>query len=138
MSFVPNQRPESSAPRPTPAPIPVPQLLIWGAAHGDKAIRAHAEKLEASLEALRKRYAADSELARIDGEAARLEKQLEDLRARKEELAPGKPARKPRSYNAATVRAWAVANGITVPERGQVPKKVVEAWKAANEGGAES
>jgi hypothetical protein len=111
--------------------MPVGQLLIWAAAHSDKTIRSHAEKARTSLESLRARYTADTELARIDGEAARLEKQLEVLRARKAELNPPKTPRKTPSYSAAAVRAWARENGITAPERGRVPTAVVDAWKAA-------
>jgi hypothetical protein len=34
--------------------------------------------------------------------------------------------------NAATVRAWAIANGYEVPERGRIPNDVREAYDAAN------
>lgn len=137
MSLVPNQRPEPGR-TPETAQLPVDTLLKWAAAHGDKVVRDHADKARASLEILRTRYSADTELARLDGEAARLEAQLEQLRARRAELNPPK-GRAPRSYDAAVVRSWARENGHEVPDRGKVPKKVVDAWKQATGGdGAES
>jgi hypothetical protein len=35
--------------------------------------------------------------------------------------------------NAATVRAWAIANGYEVPERGRIPNDVRDAYEAAND-----
>lgn len=36
-----------------------------------------------------------------------------------------------RPYDAKAVRAWARAQGLTVPARGRVPAHLVEAWRAA-------
>lgn len=131
VTTIPSTRQEPSpAPRAEPAPLPVGQLLAWGAAHPDKAIRDHAEKARMSLGALRTRHQADEELSCIDTEAAELAKRLAELEARKAELVPAK-SRAPRSYDAAAVRAWALQQDMDVPTRGRVPNAVVDAWRRA-------
>ncbi|WP_171111259.1 MULTISPECIES: Lsr2 family protein [unclassified Streptomyces] len=37
-----------------------------------------------------------------------------------------------RALDTRTVRAWADANGIDCPRVGQIPKRVLEAWRTAN------
>lgn len=45
----------------------------------------------------------------------------------------GAKAVSPRSAsNAAAVRAWAIANGYDVPERGRIPNEIREAYDEAN------
>ncbi|MEU5664729.1 Lsr2 family DNA-binding protein [Streptomyces longwoodensis] len=114
-------------------PLPVVQLLKWGDEHPDPEVQDQAARARAALTGLRRRHAADQELAAITTEAEELEKRLAELQARKAELAPSKPkkARKPVAYPAAEVRAWAAANDIACPAVGRVPKAVVEAWQKA-------
>ncbi|MCM1974605.1 WhiB family transcriptional regulator [Streptomyces sp. G1] len=118
-----------------PATLPVGQLLAWGDAHTDPDIRD-----QAALAGLRQRHAADQELTAITAEAEQLEKRLAELRAREAELAPAKPKRKRgayvRDYDTRTVRAWADANGVDCPRVGQIPKRVLDAWRASQGEGA--
>ena len=113
--------------------LPVGKLLAWGDAHLDPEIQDQAARARTILGGLRARYAADQELTAITSEAAQLEQRLAELRAREQELAPAKPkkTRKPVSYPAAEVRAWASANNIPCPAVGRVPKAVVDAWHEA-------
>jgi hypothetical protein len=113
--------------------ISVGQLLAWGDQHPDAEIQDQAARARAALTGLRRRHAADQELAAIDSEEEQLAKRLAELRERKAELAPAK-AKKPRKhvdYPAAEVRAWAKGQGIDCPATGRVPKAVVDAWRAA-------
>ncbi|MFJ5259117.1 histone-like nucleoid-structuring protein Lsr2 [Streptomyces sp. NPDC088387] len=123
--------------------LPVGQLLTWADDHPEPDIRDQAARARAALAGLRQRHAADRELTAITTEAAQLEKRLAELRAREAELAPSKRAkRKPsshvRDYDSRTVRAWADENGIECPSFGQIPKGVLEAWRAAQQEGARS
>lgn len=111
--------------------IPVGQLLKWGQTHTDPKVQKLAEQARATLLALRKRHAADQELAALDAETEQLQKRLAEVQARKAELAPAKASRRKHSYKAVEVRAWAAANGIDCPPVGRVPTKVVDAWRAA-------
>ncbi len=143
-------QPMSTAPAPTPAPaqlvalrqpaateepdkLPVGKLLAWGDQHTDPEVQDQAARARAALVGLRQRYAADRELSLITSEREQLEQRLAELQAREQELAPAKPKkqRKAVDYPAAEVRAWAAANGVDCPDRGRVPKAVVEAWRAA-------
>lgn len=116
-----------------PEPLPVGQLLKWGDEHTDAEIRDQAARARAALAGLRKRHAADQELTAITTEAAELEKRLAELRAREQELAPAKTKkqRKPLDYDAAAVRAWAREQGIACPDRGRVPKAVLDTWRSS-------
>jgi len=108
-----------------PAALPVGQLLKWGDEHPDAEVQDQAARARAALAGLRQRHAADAE---------QLEKRLAELRAREAELAPTKPKRRraaTRDYDAATVRAWAAEQGVECPRFGQIPKKVLDAWRAA-------
>ena len=121
----------------TPAEqIPVGQLLAWGDQHPDAEVQDQAARARAALTGLRRRHAADQELAAIDSEEEQLAKRLAELRARKAELAPAKAkkTRKPVDYPAAEVRAWAKGQGIDCPATGRVPKVVLDAWRAAQAG----
>ncbi|RPE40233.1 Lsr2 protein [Streptomyces sp. Ag109_O5-1] len=111
--------------------LPVGKLLAWGDAHLDPEIQDQAARARAALVGLRQRYAADQELTAITTEAEQLEKRLAELRAREQELAPAKKPRKktPLDYDAGVVRAWAREQGVACPERGRVPKAVLEAWR---------
>lgn len=108
--------------------LPVGKLLAWGDHHPDKGIQAHAALVRASLAELRARHQADKELEAITAEAEDLEKRLAEIRQRQAQLQP-KRTRTRRDYDTAEVRAWARANGHTVPDRGQIPKKVLQAWR---------
>jgi hypothetical protein len=126
--------PQLTAATTEPQPVPVGQLLKWGDEHADPEVQDQAARARAALVGLRKRHAADQELAAITTEAEQLEQRLAELRAREAELAPAKKAkskRKPVEYPAAEVRAWAAANGHSCPAVGRVPRAVVDAWKAA-------
>lgn len=115
-----------------PANLPVGQLLKWGDDHADAKVREQATRAREVLAGLRQRHAADKELADITDETAALEKRLAELRAREAELAPKK--RKSgsyvRDYDTREVRAWADANGVDCPRMGQIPKRVLDAWRA--------
>ncbi|MGW1001759.1 WhiB family transcriptional regulator [Streptomyces sp. NPDC002520] len=118
-----------------PEKLPVGKLLKWGAEHPEPEVQDQAARVGAALAGLRKRYAADQELAAITTEAEQLEQRLAELRSRRQELAPAKSKKRRAtpSYEAAPVRAWARANNIPCPPVGRVPKTVVEAWGAAHE-----
>ena len=120
---------------PEPPALPVGQLLTWGDDHPDTDIRDQAARARMLLTGLRRRHAADQELTAITSEREQLEQRLAELQAREEELAPAKPKRKRgsyvRDYDVRTVRAWADANGIECSRIGQIPKHVLEAWRAA-------
>ncbi|WP_225825646.1 Lsr2 dimerization domain-containing protein [Streptomyces naphthomycinicus] len=113
--------------------LPVGKLLAWGDQHDDPDIQAQAGRARAALAGLRQRYAADQELTALTSEEEQLAQRLEAIRARKGELEPAKPKKRktPRDYDAAMVRAWAREHGVDCPERGRVPKAVVDAWKQA-------
>ncbi|MFG3043090.1 histone-like nucleoid-structuring protein Lsr2 [Streptomyces sp. NPDC048330] len=122
--------PAQTAPASEATPA-VAELLAWAAAHEDQAVRDHGTQAAAALTALRERRAVDAELAQITTEAAQLEKRLAALRAREGELRPTPAAkRRPRDYDPGEVRAWGRKNGYTVPDRGQIPKNVLNAWRA--------
>lgn len=113
--------------------MPVGQLLTWGDAHADSDVQDAAARTRAALLGLRARYATDHELAQLDSEQADLEKRLADLRARQAELMPTKRKRSApvRDYEAHEVRAWAEANGVECAPVGQIPKRVLDAWRTA-------
>ncbi|MEV0580893.1 histone-like nucleoid-structuring protein Lsr2 [Streptomyces sp. NPDC050392] len=104
------------------------ELLTWAAAHEDKAIRAYGEQAATALDAVRERRQADAELAQITSEAAQLEQRLADLRARESQLRPAAKT-KTRDYDPREVRTWAREQNLTVPDRGQIPKTVLAAWR---------
>lgn len=113
--------------------IPVGQLLKWGDEHPDANVRDQAARARVALTGLRRRHVADQELAAITTEAEQLEKRLAELHARKAELAPTKQKRKTpaRDYDTRTVRAWAAEQGVECPRVGQIPKRVLDAWRAS-------
>ncbi|MFC9803293.1 histone-like nucleoid-structuring protein Lsr2 [Streptomyces bacillaris] len=126
------------APAPAPAPgtetMPeVAALLTWAAAHDDAKVRTDGEQAATVLAALSERRTVDAELEKISSEENQLEERLAALRARKSTLQP-QPAgarrkRQERDYEPAVVRAWAREHGHDVPNRGQIPKKALEAWR---------
>ncbi|MFR0354124.1 WhiB family transcriptional regulator [Streptomyces sediminimaris] len=114
--------------------LPIGSLLKWGDEHPDSDVQDQAARARALLTALRNRHAADQELTAITTEAEQLEKRLAELRSREAELAPKKKRKSStyvRDYDTREVRAWAAANGIDCPRVGQVPKRVLDAWRAA-------
>ncbi|MFJ8109958.1 WhiB family transcriptional regulator [Streptomyces sp. NPDC096132] len=113
--------------------LPVGQLLKWGDEHPDADVRDQAARARLALTGLRRRHVADQELAAITTEAEQLEKRLAELQARKAELVPAKPKRKTpaRDYDTRTVRAWADEQGVECPRVGQIPKRVLDAWRAS-------
>ncbi|RSR98060.1 hypothetical protein EF913_28435 [Streptomyces sp. WAC04189] len=114
--------------------LPVDKLLDWGERHVDPDVQAQASRARIALTGLRNRYASDLELNEISDEEEKLVAQLAELRSRKAALLPAKAksSRKP-DYPAAEVRAWAAANGFEVSPTGRVPRKVVDAWRAATQ-----
>lgn len=116
-------------------PLPVGALLKWADGHDDKHVRDQAARARTDLDELRTRHAADQELAHITSQTEQLEKQLAEPRARQAELTPTKAKRKTgvyaRDYDTRTVRAWAQDNGVDCPGVGQIPKRVLDAWRAA-------
>ncbi|WP_328934179.1 MULTISPECIES: histone-like nucleoid-structuring protein Lsr2 [unclassified Streptomyces] len=114
--------------------ITISSLLRWAEEHPDTEVQAQGARAEAALTGLRTRYAADQELTSITTEAEQLEKRLNELRAREAELTP-KPKKKRgsyvRDYDTREVRAWATTNGIDCPHMGQIPKRVLDAWRAS-------
>lgn len=140
----------STAPAPSPAPpvvdvrpkagaespelVTTSSLLRWAEDHPDPDVQAQGARAEAALTGLRQRYAADQELTAITTETEQLEKRLAELRAREAELAPTKAKKKraahARDYDSRTVRAWADQNGIDCPSFGQIPRRVLDAWRA--------
>ncbi|MFJ2701858.1 histone-like nucleoid-structuring protein Lsr2 [Streptomyces sp. NPDC087428] len=115
--------------------LPVGQLLAWAEAHDTKFVVRKAQQARLLLRELRGLYAKDEERAEADAEEQRLLKQLEEVRARKEQLRPRRKS-SPTGYDQTTVRAWARANGYSVADRGSIPGPVVEAWRASQTGGA--
>ncbi|MEU2780573.1 histone-like nucleoid-structuring protein Lsr2 [Streptomyces sp. NPDC007110] len=116
--------------------LPLDQLLAWGDSHADPDVQDQAARARIAVHGLRTRYAADQELTQISDEAAQLEKRLAELRAREAELAPPKkgkrkPGARARDYDTRTVRAWAAENGVDCPRVGQIPKRVLDAWRTA-------
>ncbi|MGW5042151.1 Lsr2 family DNA-binding protein [Streptomyces parvulus] len=135
---------DSGSPVPAPAPAPVTEtmpevaaLLTWAAAHDDAEVRTGGEQAAAVLAALSERRTVDAELEKISSEENQLEERLAALRARKSTLRPepagAKRKRHERDYEPAVVRAWAREHGHEVPDRGQIPKKVLEAWRQREE-----
>ncbi|WP_327671874.1 MULTISPECIES: WhiB family transcriptional regulator [unclassified Streptomyces] len=115
-----------------PEDIPVGQLLKWADDHPDSEIRDQAARARVALTGLRRRHAADAELTAIGVEAEQLEHRLAELRSREAELVPAKRKRRApaRDYDARVVREWAAANDIECAPVGQIPKRVLDAWRA--------
>lgn len=116
----------------TEQPLPVGQLLAWADSHNDQNIRDQAGRARAALAGLRTRYDRDRELTTITAQTAELKKRLAALEQRAAELQPSRPRRSSPSYDAAAVRAWAASQGIACPQKGRVPRAVVDQWRAAN------
>jgi len=117
--------------------VTVSALLRWAEEHQDADVQAQGARAEAALASLRKRHAADQELTAITTEAEQLEKRLAELRAREAELNPApkkKRATQVRDYDTREVRAWAAENGVECPRVGQLPKRVLDAWRATRAG----
>ncbi|MGC5000628.1 Lsr2 family DNA-binding protein [Streptomyces sp. DT195] len=125
-----------AAPAPEPIAEAMPEiadLLRWAAAHQDAKVRTDGEQAATVLAALSERRTVDAELEKISSEENQLEERLAALRARKSTLQPepagAKRKRQERDYEPSVVRAWAREHGYDVPDRGQIPKKVLDAWR---------
>lgn len=121
------QAPSASAAAPAPS---VGKLLAWAEAHDTRFVSRKGEQARLLLRELRGLYAKDQERAEAEAEEQRLLQQLEDVRARKEQLRPRRASPTPR-YDQAAVRAWARDHGHTVADRGSIPTPVIDAWRAA-------
>lgn len=110
------------------------ELLLWASLHEDTTVTAQAEQIRTAVNALTDRRKRDAELERITTEAEQLEQRLAELRTREAELRPAPTAkargRAHRDYDPVEVRAWARAHGHAVPDRGQIPKAIMTAWRA--------
>ncbi|MGW1813307.1 Lsr2 family DNA-binding protein [Streptomyces sp. NPDC002125] len=110
-------------------------LIAWAVQHTDRSIVRLGEQARTALEELRTRKAAEDEMAEVDAEEQELQRKLEAVRARRAQLRPRRKSPAPRDYDPAAVRTWARAHGHTVPDRGQVPRDVVAAWRQAQQPG---
>ncbi|MFD8937305.1 hypothetical protein ACFV0R_18985 [Streptomyces sp. NPDC059578] len=128
------EQPQPTQPAPTPEAVPVGRLLAWADDHNDLAVRDQAARARAALTGLRRRFAADVELNSIATERENLTRRLGELNAREAELAPAKPKKRRqqvRDYDTRTVRTWAAENAIDCPRVGQIPRRVLDAWRAS-------
>lgn len=136
--------PEPTATDPTPAPVsparPTPVLrdvIAEGKAHSAVRVQRAAVKAEVALATLvdllnatREEEAAKRK-AEAEKAAARAEvERLEALLAAAKAKARG-PARAAAGASAKEIRAWAAANGIDCPATDIVPRRVVDAYAAA-------
>ncbi|MFE2940997.1 hypothetical protein ACFXKG_18330 [Streptomyces sp. NPDC059255] len=119
-------------------PLTTGALIAWAERHTDPTVRADGERAWTSLQALRERHTADSELVQVDTEMSRLEDRLAVLRARRDHLAPRPKKRGARGYEPRVVRGWALEQGMDVPALGPVPKKIVAAWRQRAEAVSQS
>ncbi|GAA5070442.1 Lsr2 family DNA-binding protein [Streptomyces similanensis] len=111
----------------------VDELLVWAEGHADSETQDQGVRARIALAGLRKRFHADAELSALETEEERLQRRLDEVRARREEIAPAKARRRvvPLDYEPAVVRAWARLNGVPCAEFGRVPRDVVDRWRAA-------
>ena len=100
---------------------PHPRELVK---HDDKKIARAAQKVLDAVAALDAAWEANAAKAGLRAERDRLKKQLADVEAQLRGTAP-------QAVDAKAVRAWAAANGVDCPSSGIVPKRVVDAWRAA-------
>jgi transcriptional regulator with XRE-family HTH domain len=107
------------------------QRIAVALKHQHAPIRRAAQKANDALAAL------DTLLADWDAKelarerVAELERELAEARAALRGPA-GKAKSAPRSGEHAQARAWATANGVSVPQKGRVPDAVMEQWKQAS------
>lgn len=134
---------ESLAPRPSQAApsagltvATTGALIAWAEMHPTKSVARKGEQARALLRELRELQTAEEELTKAEAEEQRLLQQLQVVRARREQLRPRRKTQAAPGYDQAAVRAWAREHGHTVADRGSVPAPVVEAWRAAQTGGA--
>ena len=130
-SPVPGPRSTQEAPSAGQAPLAVGALIAWAIAHDTKSVARKGIQARELLAELRGLYADAERIAKADAEEQRLLQALAAVRARKEQL---RPKRKTSGVDQAAVRAWARANGHTVPDRGNVPAAIVAAWRGATGG----
>lgn len=126
-SPIPGPRTTPQAP-PAGAPVvPIGRIIAWAEQHATRSVARKGEQARALMAELRALHAADEE--------QRLLQQLEELRARKEQLRPAPRKAPTRDYVPAEVRAWARAAGLDVPAIGTVPNVIVQAWREQQAGG---
>ncbi|MFS0698306.1 histone-like nucleoid-structuring protein Lsr2 [Streptomyces nitrosporeus] len=131
---------QQTPPASAAAPLPVGKLLAWAEAHDIKAVARKGAQARDLLRELRGLYAQDEQLAEAEAEEQRLLQQLEEVRGLQKRLRPraARTRRSPvRDYVQADVRSWARAAGLSVPATGTVPTTIVDAWRAAQAGGAQ-
>jgi len=145
--------PEPTATDPTPAPVsparPTPVLrdvIAEGKAHSAVRVQRAAVKAEVALRTLTgllestrqeeaAKRAAEKAKAEARAEVERLEQQLRDAKAKLR--GPARAAAvavvtpNQAGASAKEIRAWAAANGIDCPKSGIVPRRVVDAYVAA-------
>ncbi len=80
---------------------------------------------------------ADGQKAALRGEIHLLEEQLAAKRAALRGSTDPAPSTKPVGEvpSAPQLRAWAASAGVDCPDKGRVPRRVVDAWTAAHPGG---
>lgn len=100
---------------------PHPRDLV---AHDDPRIARAAKKVLDAVAALDEAWKANAAKAELRARQRQLEAELAAIKA---QIKSGAPA----PVDSKAVRAWAKANGVDCPDAGIVPKRVVEAWKAA-------
>ena len=111
-------------------------LLHRAEASESAATRRAGQKARAAVEDLRQRVNAEAAEAKVLEEIAALEKQLAAKQEKLRELRPAKKSGKPHSnvpdgIEPKDIRAWATERGIKCPERGVIPKTVVDQYMAA-------
>ncbi|MGW1127486.1 Lsr2 family DNA-binding protein [Streptomyces sp. NPDC002526] len=127
-SPVPGPRSGQDAPSTGQQPLAVGALIAWAIGHDAKRISRKGIQARELLADLRTLRAEEERQELDDAEEQRLLAALAAVRARREQR---RTKRTPSGVDQAAVRAWARENGLTVPDRGNVPAAIVAAWRAA-------
>lgn len=133
---VPGPRDPQQSPSAGLTVAPTGTLIAWALQHTDKATVRLGNQARTALTELRTRKNAEEELAQVDAEEQELQRKLEAVRARKAELRPRRKS-SAAGYDQAVVRRWAQDNGVPVSGRGSIAASVVDAWRAAQNGGSQ-
>lgn len=107
-------------------------LIAQGQEHSSKRIQAAAKRADEALEKLRDLFAAEQAKAEAQAEIDQLERQLREAKARARGQAVTSPATAVARVDTKKIRAWAHEHGVHCPDRGRVPKRVVEAYDQAH------
>lgn len=139
-----------SPPRPVPTPPPAPSAaptpvaataakddtdaaLLAQAKSSTKArTRALGEKITTLLDQLRAVLEEETRVAANAARIAQLEAELAALKGKPAPTTVKSSGTAPDGPDSKTIRAWAVANGVTCPAVGRVPATVRDAYLAAN------